>query len=189
MTDHFAAFSFVDRITALEPGARARGTFAVPGDLTAFPACLVAEAVGQLAAWVAMAKVDFRGRPVAALAAETIFHVEVAPGSRLDLAVEVESCDDEAIAYGGVAHVDRARCDRPCRRGVSGAATHDQLQDALVHRPRPDRGAWRRARRGERHPRARESLGQHRRPHDRDRAVGRRGARALNGLEATRRDY
>jgi 3-hydroxymyristoyl/3-hydroxydecanoyl-(acyl carrier protein) dehydratase len=105
MDDHFAAFSFVDRITALEPGARARGTFAVPGELVAFPACLVAEAVGQLAAWVAMDKIDFRGRPVAALATETIFHGDVAPGSRLDLAVEVESCDDEAIAYGGTAHV------------------------------------------------------------------------------------
>jgi 3-hydroxymyristoyl/3-hydroxydecanoyl-(acyl carrier protein) dehydratase len=106
MNGHFAAFSFVDRITTIEPGVRARGTFAVPGDLTAFPACLVAEAVGQLAAWVAMAKVDFRGRPVAALATETIFHGDVAPGSRLELAVDVESCDDEAVAYGGVACVD-----------------------------------------------------------------------------------
>ena len=105
MDDHFAAFSFVDRITALEPGVRARGAFAVPGELVAFPACLVAEAVGQLAAWVAMDKIDFRGRPVAALATETIFHGDVAPGSLLDLAVDVESCDDEAIAYGGTAHV------------------------------------------------------------------------------------
>ena len=105
MDDHFAAFSFVDRITALEPGVRARGMFAVPGDLDAFPACLVAEAVGQLAAWVAMDKIGFRGRPVAALATETIFHGDVAPGSRLELAVEVESCDDDAIAYGGSAHV------------------------------------------------------------------------------------
>jgi len=50
MNDHFAAFSFVDRIIDLEPGMRARGTFAVPENLAAFPACLVAEAVGQLAA-------------------------------------------------------------------------------------------------------------------------------------------
>jgi len=108
MNDHFAAFSFVDRITAFEAGARARGSFAVPRDLSAFPACLVAEAVGQLAAWTAMDKIDFRGRPVAALATETIFHRDVAPGSMLDLAIEVESCDDEAIAYGGGASVDGA---------------------------------------------------------------------------------
>lgn len=106
MPDHFAAFSFVDRITELEPGSRARAVFDIPADLPAFPACLVAEAVGQLAAWVAMAQIDFRGRPVAALATETIFHRDVAPGSRLELAVDIESCDDEAVAYGGSAEVD-----------------------------------------------------------------------------------
>ncbi|HUH93261.1 MAG TPA: hypothetical protein VL742_08970 [Casimicrobiaceae bacterium] len=106
MTEHFAAFSFVDRITSFEPGVAARGSFAVPGSLASFPACLVAEAVGQLAAWTAMDAIGFRGRPVAALATETVFHRDVAPGSRLDLSVEVESCDDEAIAYGGRAEVD-----------------------------------------------------------------------------------
>jgi len=106
MADHFAAFSFVDRITELEPGSRARADFEIPADLPAFPACLVAEAVGQLAAWVAMAQIDFRGRPVAALATETIFHRDVAPGSRLELVVDIESCDDEAVAYGGSAEVD-----------------------------------------------------------------------------------
>lgn len=109
MSDHFAAFSFVDRITGLEPGVRARGLFAVPGSIAAFPACLVAEAVGQLAAWTAMAQIEFRGRPVAALATETVFHGQVAPGSRLELNVEIESCDDDAVAYSGFACVDSAR--------------------------------------------------------------------------------
>ena len=108
MNDHFAAFSFVDRIIDLEAGMRARGTFAVPENLAAFPACLVAEAVGQLAAWVAMSKIDFRGRPVAALATETIFHGDVVPGSRLELSVEIEALDDEAVAYGGSARFDGA---------------------------------------------------------------------------------
>ena len=106
MTGHFAAFSFVDRITSFEPGVAARGSFAVPRRLAAFPACLVAEAVGQLAAWTAMDAIEFRGRPVAALATETIFHRDVAPGSCLDLSVEVESCDDESVAYGGRAEVN-----------------------------------------------------------------------------------
>jgi 3-hydroxymyristoyl/3-hydroxydecanoyl-(acyl carrier protein) dehydratase len=109
MTDHFAAFSFVDRITALEPGLRARGTFAIPPHIDSFPPCLMAEAVGQLAAWVAMAQIGFRGRPVAALALETRFLRSARPGQRLDLAVEIESCDDEAVAYGGAAEVDGAR--------------------------------------------------------------------------------
>ncbi|MBE2245211.1 MAG: hypothetical protein IAE86_20855 [Burkholderiaceae bacterium] len=105
MSEHFAAFSFVDRITSFEAGVRARGEFAVPADIAAFPACLVAEAVGQLAAWGAMEHIAFRGRPVAALANETTFHAEVRPGDRLELAVEIEHCDDEAVAYAGFASV------------------------------------------------------------------------------------
>ena len=105
MADHFAAFSFVDRITEYEPGRRARGRYVVPRDIAAFPSCLVAEAVGQLAAWVAMAHIGFRGRPVAALANETRFHSDVRPGDTLDLAVDIESCDEAAVAYAGGASV------------------------------------------------------------------------------------
>jgi 3-hydroxymyristoyl/3-hydroxydecanoyl-(acyl carrier protein) dehydratase len=108
MSDHFAAFSFVDRITAFEAGVRARAEFAVPSTVGAFASCLVAEAVGQLAAWVAMAKVSFRGRPVAALANETRFHGEVRPGDLIELGVEIESCDDDAVAYAGWARVNGA---------------------------------------------------------------------------------
>ena len=109
MSPHFAAYSFVDRISDFVPAKRARGQFAVPAHLESFSACLVAEAVGQLAAWVSMAHIDFRGRPVAALANETRFHGDAVPGQTLDLAVEIDSCDDEAVAYSGSANVD----DRP----------------------------------------------------------------------------
>src|SRR4030095_4154656 len=106
MADHFAAFSFVDRITEYEPGRRARGLYAIPGDIAAFPSCLVAEAVGPLAAWGSMAHIGFRGRPVAALANETRCRSDVRPGSTLHLAVEIESCDEHAVAYAGGASVD-----------------------------------------------------------------------------------
>jgi 3-hydroxymyristoyl/3-hydroxydecanoyl-(acyl carrier protein) dehydratase len=106
MDEHFAAFSFVDRITRLEAGRRARGVFAIPPSIREFPPSLVAEAVGQLAAWVAMSAIEFRGRPVAALAAETRFHGEVFPGQILELGVEIDHCDDEAVAYGGWAVVN-----------------------------------------------------------------------------------
>lgn len=109
MTDHFAAFSFVDRIDELVPGSRARGSFTIPPQLHAFPACLVAEAVGQLAAWVSMAHIGFRGRPVAALASETRFAGSARPGDTLTLSVEIESCDDEAVAYHGHAAVGGRR--------------------------------------------------------------------------------
>src|SRR4029450_11784746 len=73
MGDHFSAFSFVDRIHDYVPGERARATFAIPAHLKAFPSCLIAEAVGQLASWIAMAHIEFRGRAGAALALETRF--------------------------------------------------------------------------------------------------------------------
>lgn len=100
-SDHFAAYSFVDRIVEFVPGKRARGTFAVPAGIGAFPSALVAEAVGQLAAWVAMDTTDFTGRPVAALATETRFDGEAKPGDALDLAVDILECDREAVAYNG----------------------------------------------------------------------------------------
>ncbi len=109
MSGHFSAFSFVDRITAFEPGVRARGSFAIPAAVAHFPACLVAEAVGQLAAWTAMAHIDFRGRPVAALASETRFARDVQPGQVLDLSVEIDDCDDAAVAYHGEASVASVR--------------------------------------------------------------------------------
>jgi 3-hydroxymyristoyl/3-hydroxydecanoyl-(acyl carrier protein) dehydratase len=101
MDEHFAAFSFVDRIIELDPGKRARGVFAIPGGIREFPRALVAEAVGQLAAWVAMSSIEFRGRPVAALAAETRFYGEPRPGQMLELSVLLTDCDDAAVAYGG----------------------------------------------------------------------------------------
>jgi 3-hydroxymyristoyl/3-hydroxydecanoyl-(acyl carrier protein) dehydratase len=101
--DHFAAYSFVDRIDAFEPGRAAHATFQVPPHLTRFPSCLVAEAVGQLAAWVSMEHIDYRGRPVAALANETRFIDEAHPGATLELSVTIDQCDDEVVAYSGEA--------------------------------------------------------------------------------------
>jgi 3-hydroxymyristoyl/3-hydroxydecanoyl-(acyl carrier protein) dehydratase len=109
MEERFSAFSFVDRITDFEPGVRARGRFGVPRGLPGFPPCLVAEAVGQLAAWVAMAQVDFRFRPVAGLAGETKFLGDATPGQTLELEIEIDSCDDEAVAYGGRARAGGAK--------------------------------------------------------------------------------
>jgi 3-hydroxymyristoyl/3-hydroxydecanoyl-(acyl carrier protein) dehydratase len=105
MAERFSAFSFVDRICALEPGVHGAGRYAIPARLPRFAACLVAEAIGQLAAWVSMSKLEFRRRPVAGLAGETLFHGAAAPGDALDLAVAIETCDEDAVAYGGTASV------------------------------------------------------------------------------------
>ena len=103
MADHFAAFSFVDRITEFDPGRRARGTLRVPADIAAFPSCLVAEAVGQLAAWVAMAHIDFRGRPVAALANETRFLARRRARARRSTSPSrSRAATSDAVAYAGL---------------------------------------------------------------------------------------
>ena len=102
---HFAAYSFVDRIVEFDPGRHARGAFAIPAGIDAFPSALIAEAVGQLAAWAAMDAIEFRGRPVAALATETRFHGDARPGDTLALAVDLVACDDDAVAYNGSASI------------------------------------------------------------------------------------
>ncbi len=106
MDEHFRAFSFVDRIHAIQRGVRIRGNYAVPAAIESFPATLVAEAVGQLAAWAAMAAMDFKCRPVAGLAASIELLAPVRPGQVLELAAGLESVDSEAVGYGGTAHVD-----------------------------------------------------------------------------------
>ncbi len=113
------AFSLVDRITEIEPGTRARGCFTIPRDLSDLFPCLVAEAVGQLAAWVAMAKTEFRSRPVAGIAGEVKFKDMATPGTILDLKVDLESCEADSILYDGWAYagdvpiIELSRCVGP----------------------------------------------------------------------------
>ncbi len=102
----FAAFSFVDRITQIEGTSRVCGFYSIPAEVSHFPVSLVAEAIGQLAAWVAMSVVDFTHRPVAALAGDTRMHRLPKAGDTLELIVDIESCDAESIQYRGRALVD-----------------------------------------------------------------------------------
>ncbi len=55
-----------------------------------------------------MAQLEFRRRPVAGLAGEVSILGRVAPGQLLDLGVEIESCDLDAVSYGGRARVGDA---------------------------------------------------------------------------------
>ncbi len=103
MGGHFRAFSFVDRILEVEAGRRACARYAIPRELATFPISLVAESIGQVAAWVAMAATDFRRRPVAGLGGRIEILAPVEPGQTLDLTVELDHLDDDAIAYHGLA--------------------------------------------------------------------------------------
>jgi 3-hydroxymyristoyl/3-hydroxydecanoyl-(acyl carrier protein) dehydratase len=108
-SERFAAFSFVDCITQIEGVERVTGRYTIPASATYFPVSLVAEAIGQLAAWIAMSTVNFRFRPVAALAGDTRIFARPEPGDTLDLVVEIESCDEESITYRGHAMVGDKR--------------------------------------------------------------------------------
>lgn len=106
MSHHFRAFSFVDRITSVQPGVSIRGTYAIPSTLKEFSSSLVAEAAGQLAAWTAMAAVDFTARPVAGIAGLVEMLAPVQPGQTLELSANLESVDPEAAAYGAAVSVN-----------------------------------------------------------------------------------
>jgi 3-hydroxymyristoyl/3-hydroxydecanoyl-(acyl carrier protein) dehydratase len=103
---HFRAFSFVDRITSADDKVHIRGRYAIPETLSAFPTSLAAEAVGQLAAWAAMAAVDFRTRPIAGIAGAIEYLSTLRPGQVLELSADLAELDEDAIAYDGMASVD-----------------------------------------------------------------------------------
>jgi 3-hydroxymyristoyl/3-hydroxydecanoyl-(acyl carrier protein) dehydratase len=103
---HFRAFSFVDRIGSHVPGALVRGSYHIPSHLDAFPLSLVAEAVGQIAAWAAMAAADFKVRPVAGIAASIDLLLTPRPGQTLELAADLDSLESDAVSYSGTAHAD-----------------------------------------------------------------------------------
>lgn len=104
MSGRFRSFSFVDRITRREAG-RVEGHYGVPLGLH-FPASLMSEAVGQLAAWSSMAQLDFAHRPVAGLASAVHYHRLPQPGGTLQLQADIERCDAEAVAYSGKVFID-----------------------------------------------------------------------------------
>lgn len=106
MSEHFRAFSFVDRIAPSGDASHIEGSYAIPSGLAHFPSSLAAEAVGQLAAWAVMKAADFGQRPIAGLAGRIDLAAAPRPGQVLRLAADIESLDDEAVAYRGAATVD-----------------------------------------------------------------------------------
>jgi hypothetical protein len=62
----------------------------IPSELRDFPLPLVGEAIGQLAAWAAMAAVEFGQRPVAGLAGSIELLGEPRPGQVLELAAGLD---------------------------------------------------------------------------------------------------
>ncbi len=109
----------VDQITKVVPGKEAQGCFTIPRDLPNLSPILLAEGVGQLAAWVAMAKAEFRSRPVAGVTGDAKINGAAAAGTTVNLDVELESYDDDGILYNGQAgtagrsFIELSRCVGP----------------------------------------------------------------------------
>jgi 3-hydroxymyristoyl/3-hydroxydecanoyl-(acyl carrier protein) dehydratase len=130
------SFLFVDRILA--SGRDARGSFHVPPEAAEWPAFLLAEAVGQLASWIGMAEVDFRARPVAALAGEVLIEGEARPGDRIDLSARIQGIEKNALLYQGAATAgDRALIRRT--RCVGPFLAMEDFDDPAAVRERYDR--------------------------------------------------
>jgi len=106
MDPHFRAFSFVDRITSANGGNKIRGCYTIPSGLKDFPSSLAGEAVGQLAAWAAMAAGNFENRPVAGLAGSIEMLETPSAGQVLELAADLEHVDAESVQYRGAAHLN-----------------------------------------------------------------------------------
>jgi 3-hydroxymyristoyl/3-hydroxydecanoyl-(acyl carrier protein) dehydratase len=94
------SFLFVDQITAIDSD-RASGRLRRAGG-AALPPWLIVEAVGQLAAWIAMRRSDFTRRPVAALVGDIRLSGEEARGD-IELEARIERLDARAILYAGAA--------------------------------------------------------------------------------------
>jgi hypothetical protein len=78
----------------------------IPSELRDFPLALVGEAIGQLAAWAAMAAVEFGQRPVAGLAGSIELLGEPRPGQVLELAGDLEQVDAESVEYRGTLRLE-----------------------------------------------------------------------------------
>ena len=106
MSEHFRAFSFVDRIHSDEVGQRIKGSYHLPEEIDEFPLSLVSESIGQCAAMSSMKAVDFKFRPVAGIAGAVDFSGGVKPGDTLELEANLVRADEEAVGYSGVARVN-----------------------------------------------------------------------------------
>ncbi|MEO2170006.1 MAG: hypothetical protein ABGY42_18200 [bacterium] len=95
------SFQLVDRITSFRPGSSAIGQFEPPPFAGVLPLGLLVEAVGQLAGWVAMKKLNFAERPVAASAGRVVVRPGPQPEGPLDLEVEITAIRHQALSYRG----------------------------------------------------------------------------------------
>jgi 3-hydroxyacyl-[acyl-carrier-protein] dehydratase len=113
---HRPPFLFVDRVTSLEPGARAAGTWTLSGEEWFFPGhfpgrptlpgVLMCEAIAQLGAIAVLTEQRFAGKlPLFGGLDGARFRRQAQPGDTLELAVELDRMSSRAGKGHGSAKV------------------------------------------------------------------------------------
>src|SRR3954468_21762324 len=114
---HRPPFLFVDRITALEPGVSARGTWRLTGDEWFFaghfpgrptlPGVLMCEAIAQVGAIAVLTDERYAGKlPLFGGLDAARFRRQVSPGDTLELSVEMGRLSARAGKGAGKAVLD-----------------------------------------------------------------------------------
>lgn len=109
-------FLFVDRILQLIPGQYIRGIKHITADDAClsrdengrpiFPASLIGESLGQLAAWNVMHSNQFTFRPVAGVVSAAMMYRPAYLGDSLVLESYIDSLDETAVLYHSVARIN-----------------------------------------------------------------------------------
>ena len=100
------SFYLLDAIDRIGPGDEASGHVRLPLDGIPMPACLIVEAVGQLAGWIGLVATDFVSRPGAATVQRVRLHEDATAGSTLTLEARVRALRSNAISWEGRALLD-----------------------------------------------------------------------------------
>ena len=114
---HREPFLFIDEVTELIPGARARGRWHLSGDEPFFaghfpgrptlPGVLMCEAIAQLGAVVLLSHERYAGRlPLFGGLDKARFRRQVVPGDTIELEVEITRLSSRSGKGSGTAKVD-----------------------------------------------------------------------------------
>lgn len=137
------AFHYVDRIFELQPAKFARGVknvtrnetfyYWLPDGRRVLSPAVTTEALAQLGAWLKMATVDFKKRPVLLADELTSYHGMVEVGDQIDLYVKILDFTDDVVVSQSYAEVRGKRVlETRCCRGYMLPTEEFDDRDRLI---------------------------------------------------------